>query len=275
MLTDKHDQPRTGPRIGVPFRTTAEEDAGEAKLNKIVNYYRAVEQAGGEAVPVSLRLEASERQSLLKTLDGFVLPGSPADVDPSRYGASRHPAAAQPDKLREETDYALLDHAFAAEKPVLAICYGTQLLNVCLGGSLYQDIASELSTPIQHSKDGLPAGAEDPFHPATIKLGGELAQLAAACGLQNSGGSFAAQVNTSHHQSIRNLGRGLRIAAVAPDGVIEAVEHEPHKHWVTGVQWHPERMPGDALAAALFRALIQATRAGAGRPQLGNDTTLT
>ncbi len=71
------------------------------------------------------------------------------------------------------------------------------------------------------------------------------------------------QVNTSHHQSIRDLGRGLRVAAVAPDGVIEAVEHEPHKHWVVGVQWHPERMKGDALAAALFRALVQATRVAA------------
>jgi putative glutamine amidotransferase len=261
MLTHQHDKPR----IGVPFRTASEENAGQAKLHKITNYYRAIEEAEGQAVAVSLKLSASERESLLETLDGYVLPGSPADVDPSRYGAPRHPAAAPPDKRREETDYVLLDDAFAKQKPVLAICYGTQLLNVCLGGSLYQDIASELSTPIRHSKDGLPSGAADPVHPATIETGGEIAQLAAACGLQNAGGRFAAQVNTSHHQAIRDLGKGLRITAIAPDGVIEAVEHEPHKHWVTGVQWHPERMADDALSLALFRALIQATRAAAAR----------
>jgi putative glutamine amidotransferase len=261
MLTNAHDRPR----IGVPFRTAAEENAGEAKRHKITNYYRAVEEAGGEVVPVSLHLSAGERKRLAESLDGVVLPGSPADVDPARYGASRHAASHEADKQREDTDYALLDDAFASGKPVLAICYGTQLLNVCLGGSLYQDIAGELHSPIEHSKDGLPSGAPDPVHPARIESGGEIAQLAAACGFQSAGGRFEAQVNTSHHQAIRDPGRGLRVAAYAPDGVIEAVEHEPHKHWVIGVQWHPERMAADALSRALFRALILATRAATAR----------
>src|SRR5216684_1778746 len=151
--------------------------------------------------------------------------------------------------------------AVAAAKPVLAICYGCQSLNVSLGGTLYQDIASELHTSIEHSKEGLPAGAADPIHPARIEPGGEIAQLAAIAGLAKRDSGFDVQVNTSHHQAVRDLGHGLRVAALAPDGVVEAVEHEPHKHWVVGVQWHPERMKGDPLAAALFRALVQATRA--------------
>ncbi len=248
-------------RIGVPFRTSAEEAAGESKRHKIKYYHDAVEAAGAEAVDISLQLPAAELARLAASLDGFVLPGSPCDVDPARYRAQIHRETHPPDAARESTDFAVLEHAFAAGKPVLAICYGTQLLNVCLGGSLYQDIASEFTTPIRHSKDGLPAGTADPVHPARIEPGGEIAQLAAACRLENSAGSFQARVNTSHHQAIRDLGSGFRIAARAPDGVIEAVEHAPHKHWVVGVQWHPERMAGDALAVALFRALVQATRA--------------
>lgn len=256
MLTNVHDRPR----IGIPFRTAAEEAAGLEKAQKIEYYYRAVEAAGAEGVPVSLNLTIEERVRLAATLDGMILPGSPADVDPAKYGAARRPECHDPDAARERTDYALLEHAFAGRKPVLAICYGTQLLNVFLGGTLYQDIASELHTPIQHSKDGLPRGADDPVHPARIEPGGEVAQLAAACNLQKSCGEFATRVNSSHHQSIRDVGRGLRVAAYAPDGVIEAVEHAPHKHWVIGVQWHPERMTGDALAESLFRALVQAAR---------------
>src|ERR1700687_6168143 len=102
MLTRQHFKPR----IGVPFRTADEENAGPAKLHKIANYYRAIEEAGGEPVAVSLQLSLSQRERLLETMEGYVLPGSPADVDSSCYGAARHPAAAQPDKRREETDFA-------------------------------------------------------------------------------------------------------------------------------------------------------------------------
>jgi putative glutamine amidotransferase len=251
------------PRIGLPYRTAREERDG--KREKYEYYVRAIRAAGGEPVEVSLLLDSAELKKQAASLDAVVLPGSPADVDPARYGAGRHQACADADVHREKTDYALIENAFAGEKPLLAICYGVQLLNVCLGGSLWQDISSDLHSEIRHSKSGLPPGAGDPIHAAKIDSGGEIAQLAAASGLGNSGDSFGAQVNTSHHQAIRDLGRGLRVAAVAPDGVIEAVEHEPHKHWVVGVQWHPERMEGDALSAALFSALVHATRATASR----------
>jgi putative glutamine amidotransferase len=249
------------PRVGIPWRTSHEEAKGNT--SKLQYYFAAVTAAEGEPVPVSLQLSPNELAAQIRNLDAFVLPGAPADVNPALYRSARHPKTHDIDSDREKTDFAILEHAFASGKPVLAICYGCQSLNVCLGGSLYQDIASELHTSIEHSREGLPPDAVDPFHPARIEPGGEIAQLAAISGPPNQTGGFDVQINTSHHQSVRDLGDGLRVAALAPDGVIEAVEHEPHKHWVIGVQWHPERMKGDALASALFRALLQATRAAA------------
>jgi putative glutamine amidotransferase len=242
------------PQVGIPWRTAKEER--ENNVPKMANYYRAVEDAGGVAVPISLQLSPAELERLAQTLDAIVLPGSPTDVDPARYGAARHPACADADRLREDTDYALLDDAFAAGKPVLAICYGVQSLNVYLGGTLVQDIPSELRTEIPHSRHGLPPGTRDPRHGADFEADSRLAALA---------GALEAEVNSSHHQSIARPGRNLRVTAHAPDGVIEAVELDDALHWVSGVQWHPERMAGDALAAALFGALVQAARAASVR----------
>lgn len=251
----------TAPRVGIPWRTSYEEEKGIT--NKLQFYFAAVQESGGEPVLISLKNPADRLAAQLKEFDAFVLPGGPADVNPALYRAARHEKTHEADPHRERTDFAILEYAFASSKPVLAICYGCQSLNVSLGGTLYQDIASELHTNIEHSKEGLPPDAPDPKHAARIEPGGELAQLAAACRLAKSSGGFNVQVNTSHHQSIRDLGHRLRVAAVAPDGVIEAVEQEPHKHWVVGVQWHPERMKGDPLTSALFRALVQATRTAA------------
>jgi putative glutamine amidotransferase len=247
------------PRVGIPWRTSHEE--ANQITNKLQYYFAAASAAEGEPVHISLQLSPSELAAQLKDLDAFVLPGAPADVNPALYRAPRHAKTHDSDPYREKTDFAILDHAFASGKPVLAICYGCQSLNVCLGGTLYQDIASDLHTSIEHSKEGLSPDAPDPVHPAWIEPGGEIAQLAAISGLAKRDGGFDVQINTSHHQSVRDVGHGLCVAAVAPDGVIEAIEHEPHKHWVVGVQWHPERMKGDALATALFDALVQATRA--------------
>jgi len=245
-------------RVGIPWRTYQEEFGRTTK--KLRYYFDSVAAASAEPVSISLHQSPDQLAAQIRDLDAFVLPGAPSDVNPALYGATAHPKTNPADQNRERTDYAILEHAFSTSKPVLAICYGCQILNVCLGGTLYQDIASELHSSIEHSKANLPAGAADPMHPARIEVGGELGQLASATGLEKRDGGFAAQINTSHHQSIRDLGDGLRIAAVAPDGVIEAVEHEPHKHWLVGVQWHPERMQGDALSASLFRAMVQAAR---------------
>ena len=236
-------------RIGVPFRTLEEENAGAAKSRKIEFYYRALREAGARPVPVSLALDSAAVQRLAESLDGFVLTGSPSDVDPARYGASCHPHTARADAARERTDDALLGHAFSAGKPVLAICYGNQLLNVHLGGSLVQDIPSEVPRHLQHEKND--GETRDPEHAVRLEAGSRLAALS---------GRADARTNSSHHQSIREPGRDLRVVAHAPDGVIEAVEWTGDSNWIVGVQWHPERMEGDPFAAALFRELIAAAR---------------
>jgi putative glutamine amidotransferase len=240
---------QSGIRIGVPFRTLEEEKAGAAKSRKIENYYRALRDAGAEPVPISLALEAAELSGLAESLDGFVLTGSPADVDPAHYHAARHSRTAPADSARERTDRALLDHAVAAGKPVLAICYGNQLLSVYFGGTLIQDIPSELPEHLQHAKqEGEP---RDPEHSVHLDIGTRVAALA---------GDTEARVNSSHHQSIRTPGRNLRVTAHAPDGVIEAVEWTGDSNWILGVQWHPERMEGDPFAAAIFREFVGAAR---------------
>jgi putative glutamine amidotransferase len=240
------------PRIGVPWRTAAEETANQrAKIDK---YMKAVESAGGEPVLLSLLTDSETLKRKAEVLDGFVLTGSPADIDPSHYGAKRHPAAADADASRERTDFTLLEHALITGKPVLAVCYGIQSLNVFLGGTLIQDIPTELGTKVCHSpeEDELPGGgdAPDAIHGATIEAG-RVFSLA---------GAAEAEINSWHHQSVLEPGQGLRITARAPDGVVEAVEWTDNSNWVVGVQWHPERMPRDPLARALFREFVTIAR---------------
>jgi putative glutamine amidotransferase len=238
-------------RVGIPYRTRNEELKGETA--KYDRYVEAVRLAGGEPVAVSLGLSADELKGLANSLDAIVLTGSPADVEPALYHAARHAKSADADADRERTDFALLDHAFTEHKPVLAICYGVQSLNVFLGGSLIQhlssrDASSEIRTDIPHPTS---EQSDKNFrHPIRIESGTRIAEIA---------GGIEGQVNSSHHQAIREAGRGLRVVAHAPDGVIEAVEWTEDTNWVTGVQWHPERMAGtDALAQALFRDLVAA-----------------
>ena len=240
------------PRVGVPWRMAREETANDRP--KIDKYLRAVERAGGEPVLLSLLLSAEELKSRAAELDGFVLTGSPADLDPAHFHAKRHAATVDADFARERTDFALVEHALASAKPVLAICYGVQSLNVFLGGSLIQDIPTELGSKICHSpeEDETPEGVElpDPMHGAQFDAGRVL----------ELSGAPRADVNSSHHQSVLDPGRGLRITAHAPDGVVEAVEWTGDSNWVVGVQWHPERMPTDPLAQALFRNLVTVAR---------------
>jgi putative glutamine amidotransferase len=237
------------PKIGIPWRTSQEE--ATANRPKIQNYEDSVRRAGGD--PVLLSLNAQDGLAgLLASLDGFVLPGSPADVDPTEYGAVNNGKSETADAPRERTDRSILDHAFAEKKPVLAICYGCQLLNVHLGGTLIQDVSSETRTSVAHrKKDVTPEPLDDPRHEAKFEPGSRLATLA---------GSAAAVVNSSHHQSVERAGKQLKITGQASDGVVESVEWTGDANWVVGVQWHPERMAGDTLADRLFEDFIAAAR---------------
>jgi putative glutamine amidotransferase len=233
-------------RVGIPYRTKKEELSN--KRDAYEKYLVAVQCAGSEPVEISLGLTPAELHELARTLDAVVLPGSPADVEPSLFHAARHPNTAEPDAARERTDFALLDHAVTEHKPVLAICYGVQSLNVFLGGPLVQDIPSEIHTKIQHAWTG--HEGPEPHHDVTFDPGSRLAQMA---------GGNQARVNSSHHQSVLQPGRNLRVVAHAPDGVIEAVEWTGDANWIVGVQWHPERMvAADELSQSLFRELAAA-----------------
>jgi len=237
------------PKIGIPWRTSQEE--AMANRPKIQNYENSVWRAGGE--PVLLSLSAQDGLAgQLASLDGFLLPGSPADVDPAEYGAVNRDKSEPADVPRERTDRAILDHAFAEKKPVLAICYGCQLLNVYLGGTLIQDVPTETHTLVPHrKKDVTPEPPEDPRHPAKFEPGTRLATLA---------GKAEAVVNSSHHQSVERPGKQLRVTGHANDGIVESVEWTGDSNWVVGVQWHPERMAGDPLAERLFEDFIAAAR---------------
>src|SRR5260221_14281592 len=137
------------PRVGIPWRTSQEE--AERKRPKVQDYEDAVRRAGGEPVLLTLA-NPIELDRTLPTLDAFVLPGSPADVEPAEYGAVNRGLSAPADLARGAADRAVLKHALAEQKPVLAICYGCQLLNVYLGGTLVQDLRTETGTTTAHRK---------------------------------------------------------------------------------------------------------------------------
>ena len=245
MPSENHPKPR----VGIPWRTSQEEAAENRP--KIKNYENAVSDAGGAPVLLPLKNQ-HELLRLLPTLDGFVLPGSPADVEPAEYGAVNRGKSEPADLPREQADRAILNHAFAERKPVLAICYGCQLLNVYLGGTLIQDLRADLGTAAPHrKKDVVPESKEDPIHGATFDPGSRLAAVA---------GGAHAEINSSHHQAIEKPGQKLRVTARSTDGIIEGVEWTGDSNWVIGVQWHPERMFGDAFAERLFKDFVAAVR---------------
>jgi len=203
------------PRVGIPWRTGEEErQQNEEKLNY---YFDAVRRAGGEPVHVSLGSGDADLKKQAAELDGFVLPGSPADVDPARYGEVRHSKTVNLDANRDRTDSVLLDHALATHKPVLAICYGCQILNVHQGGTLVQDIPSEKPGTDAHGKTDLAVSATkgDLEHNATLAMGSHLEKLA---------GTELVRINSSHHQSIDQPGKNLRVTARGSNGMAEGVE---------------------------------------------------
>jgi putative glutamine amidotransferase len=236
-------------RIGIPWRTTEEQRQGERK--KLDYYFDSVRRAGAEPIDVALDQSNTALSAQLTDLDGFVLPGSPADVNPARFGAPIHPKTAPFDANREQTDGQILEHSFKTGKPVLAICFGCQFLNVYQQGTLVQDLKSERQDVLPHGDTDLPPGAKkgDLQHPATFESGSLLVQL---------NGGPTGTINSSHHQAIDKPGKDLVVTAHAPDGTIEAVEYNGGSGWVVGVQWHPERMPDDALAQKLFSEFVAA-----------------
>ena len=214
---------------------------GRERVSLNTAYVRALDAAG--LVPLALpTLLAPERAAAALqngTVRGLVLTGG-EDVDPACYGAPPHPKLEDIDQARDAAELALIKTARARGLPILAICRGIQILNVALGGTLYQDLPSERPGPITHDGD---AGRH------TIRV--EPGSL-----LERTVGTRAATVNSRHHQAIRDLAPALRASAWAEDGLIEAVEPaDAEAPWTLAVQWHPEDLTERALFDGFARAV--------------------
>lgn len=208
-----------------------------------VTYVEALRRAG--AVPVLIPPQPENAADLIEGLDGILLAGG-YDCDPGVYGAEPHPSIEPMDPRRQSNDLALAKIARQTSIPTLGICLGLQVMNVAAGGTLVQDIDSELDTEIRHASEPEDRARHDVLLEEGTRLAGIVRQR-------------ELDVNSSHHQAIKDVGAGLRVTAHAPDGVVEGLEDPRHPFYV-GVQWHPEDMNGDGSAAALFGAFVEAAR---------------
>ena len=245
------------PRIAIPEPTSTDEAYNQRSLPQ---YMRAVEAAGGIPVPISLQ-ESSETQTrLLATCSAILLPGSPADVDPVRYGQPMAKECAAKDALREAVDDLLFEDAFSTGKPILGICYGLQSLNVWRHGSLIQDLPHAEQGKGNHVNHQ-PGREVQEAHALVLAGNSRLSRVLGR--LEHAKTDL--QVNSSHHQAIDRPGEGLAVVATSPiDGVIEAVEGTDPNQFVVAVQWHPERSyESSAASRALFAALLDAARSWA------------
>ncbi len=235
----------------------AEEDPSARRLSLYTTYVEVLEREGLAAVPLSAAHGAVSVEAILGRAGGLILSGG-GDVDPGRYGEAPGPALEWVSEARDAMELAALDIALGRGMPVLAICRGIQVLNVLRGGTLFQDLPTERGGEVGHAQTG---GWVARAHGVEI-VPGTL--------LENAVGARRIQVNSFHHQGLRDVGRGLRIAATSADGLVEAVDDPAHR-WLLGVQWHPERQgpdlpEGDAdrrIFAAFRQAVLAYESAGA------------
>ena len=229
----------TRPLVGI---TTYVEDAawGAWRLDAALipyDYVRAIERAGGTAMLVPPSVEGVDET--LDVLDGLLLSGG-ADLDPESYGADAHPATNGTRPARDRAELALLEGALARDMPVLAVCRGSQILNVARGGDLVQHLPDVVGS--ESHRETLGVFSE---HPVTIEDGSRLGSLI----------GDRAPVKSHHHQAFGRVGDGLREVAWADDGTVEALE-DPDRRFTVGVLWHPEA----GEDARLFEALVTAAR---------------
>lgn len=237
------------PRIALPLPHSHKPDY---VIRALPQYEHAILQAGGEPVIIDVTAASAAIAQKVKTCDGVLLPGSPADVDPEKYGAVRHPRSAAADVLRDNTDELLLQDAYNMRKPILGICYGMQSLNVWRTGTLVQDLTSV----VEHEAGRAAIEA----HQVAIDPASRLAGILRSGGVLPNGAAPAINVNSSHHQAAEILGDGLRLVAWCPiDQVKEAMEGTDKNHFVLCVQWHPERTYDvDPASRVMFQAFIGA-----------------
>src|SRR5829696_2573983 len=211
------------------------------------HYGEAVAAAGGVPLHIPLIPDPELVCAFVGRVDGVLLPGSASDVDPLRYGREPHARLGPVHPLKDETDLLVLKEAEARSLPLLAICFGMQVWNIYRGGSLIQDINSEVPKAHKHEQ-GAPRDRRS--HGVKIRPESLLESLA---------GEVGALVNSHHHQALERLGEGLQASAWSSDGLVEAVEDTRDGRWALGVQWHPEiGWERDKLSSNIFRAFLNA-----------------
>ena len=212
---------------------------GRERVTLNTAYVRALETAGLVPLAVPTMLAADRAAAALAAVRGLVLTGG-EDVAPDRYGATPHPRLGDVDPVRDAAELALIAAARSRRLPILAICRGIQILNVALGGTLYQDLDSERPSLVPHSD-------ETTQHAVRVAAGSLL---------ERTLGMRSATVNSRHHQAIRDLAPCLKAVAWADDGVIEAAEPaDANAAWMVAVQWHPEDLTERALFDGFARAV--------------------
>lgn len=256
------------PRIAIPEPTSTDEAYNRRSLPQ---YIHAVESAGGTAVPISLHLSRAEQTRLLASCSAILLPGSPADIDPARYGQLAVKECAAKDGAREAVDNLLLQDAFDLGKPILGICYGLQSLNVWRRGSLIQDLPHPAAVVPSESAPAVvnhePGREVQNAHPVLIAPGSRLFEIVAEF-TEEAGEQRMLSVNSSHHQAVDSPGERLKVAATSPvDGVIEALEGAEQEQFVIAVQWHPERNYESSVASrVLFAKFLEVARSWVPNP---------
>jgi len=247
----------SAPRIGVSGVVRAWD--GNERTGVNAAYVRSVLAAGGVPVILSPLLGPSFAPRALDGVDGLLLTGG-EDIDPAWYGAAPSPHLYPPSRERDLFELAAFAAARHRELPILGICRGIQLVNVGLGGSLFQDLPSERPASLAHD----PGSARDArTHAVRLQEGSRAASAL---------GSTLLRVNSFHHQAVDRLAEGIVATGWSEDGLIEAAESPADAPWLLAVQWHPEEMHSDAKAPerGLFRALVEA--AGAKQSSVGAAT---
>ncbi len=223
---------------------------GITTCRKLEDYRQAILHAGGE--PRILDASMASDQALAG-IDGLMLTGGD-DVAPARYGEAAHPLVVEAEPGRDEFEIALIAEARARALPIFAICRGVQVLNVACGGTLVQDIPSQLTGALPHSLPCPPNQAYTLAHDVWVDKYSLLSKLMRERLVDES-----VAVNSRHHQAVKEVAKGFRISATAPDGVIEAIE-DPAARFCLGVQWHPENFFRTGEFRSLFEGFVEAAQ---------------
>ena len=224
---------------------------GISACGKLEDYRQAVIHVGGEVRIIERSMTPVDA---LNGIGGLLLTGG-GDVEPARYGEAPHPSLVDVEPLRDEFEIALIREAHSKNLPILAICRGLQVLNVAFGGTLVQDIPSQVPGALEHRLAVPPHEAFALAHEVWIDKDSRLARLMS----ERLGGADTCDVNSRHHQAVKQVAPAFRVTATAPDGVVEAIE-DPSAAFCIAVQWHPENFWRTGEFRPLFETFVEAAQ---------------